>query len=143
MLTEISESGTIAKRFEWKVILPNIKDNQNNFQRNKNFTFYPKLMIFQLFAYSDKPFHFHMSLKFFFKSLCRRYIDQLFLEIIADERQLQFSLTNFKFLGGYIEYFNAIRGMKIELTVQFYKTKQQKAIQLLQFYLKLVKNIFL
>ena len=47
MLTEINESGAITEiRFEWEVILSNIKAFRIISRGNENFTSYPKLMMF-------------------------------------------------------------------------------------------------
>ena len=62
MQTEKNESGTIAKKgFKSKMILPNIKGIQNNFQQNENFTSYPKLMMFQLSSYSENRYTVYRS----------------------------------------------------------------------------------
>ena len=62
MQTEINKSGTVAKKgFKSKIILSNIKVIQNNFQRNENFTSYPKLMMFQLSAYSENRYTVYRS----------------------------------------------------------------------------------
>ena len=104
MLTEINESGTVAK------IRISVESDTDKYL--KAFRIISSKMPFSLITLYSlcfsclhiQIFSFLLSceLKMFFKSLCPRYIGQLFWKIITYEQYKLLSLRNFKFLGGYV-----------------------------------------
>ena len=92
MLTEINESGAIAKIRVWV--------ESNAIKHLKVFRIISCEMQILLIL-----FYFYMSWKCFFKSLYPRYTGQLFWKLIAYNQSIFFSITNFKFLREYVLIF--------------------------------------
>ena len=89
--------------------------------------------------HSNKIFiYFYRSKNAFFKSLCLRYTGQFCGKLMAYEHYYSFPLEIFIFLG-YLKSMFQINEYRFNILV----FSQQKAIQLLQVFLKFPENTFL